>query len=385
MRRLLALFRFAAGSLVRQRRRSFAVVLALTAAVTVLAAALFVASALSAEAARAEAGAHDLVVSRLVAGRPALLEVGLADELARVPGVRGASARVWGPLFVPLLQGNVTVVGAGPDGVDPSGGGDRPIPPGGCVLGDVLARAVGVRVGDELRLTGGGERAFACTVSAVFSSDVSMIAADVVVVPEPSARLLLGVPDGQAVDVVVDLVTPDEAPALARRAEEILPGARIVDRRLVRRVHALALSHRAGFVQGALLPVALAALVLFADRLSGVGARERREIAIVKATGWATGDVLAMKAIEAGILALVGSMTGVLVAYAWAFPLGAPVLRDVLAGWGHVAARGPLTPAVGLSDLAAVVGLVTLPFVALTIAPAYRAASVDPLAAMREP
>lgn len=384
MSALFALFRFAVGSVLRRKGRSFSVFFAIAATVGVLSASLFAMGALSAEAKRAEAGAHDLVVTKLVAGRPALVPAAVAEGFAKVPGVRRASPRVWGPLFVPLLSGNVTVVGAGPEGVDPRGEGNAPVLPGRCVLGDVLARAVGVRPGDELKMESALGAAFSCTVSGVFSSSVSMIAADVVVVPESDARMLLGVPGGQAVDVVVDLVTPDEAPAFARHVEETLAGARIVDKRLVRRVHALALSHRAGFVLGALLPVALAGLVLFADRLSGVGARERREIAVVKAAGWATADVLAMKAMEAAVLALVGATTGLLAGYAWAFLIGAPILREVLAGWGHVAARGPLVPDVGLADFAAIVGLVVGPFVALTVAPAYRAASQDPLAAMRE-
>jgi ABC-type lipoprotein release transport system permease subunit len=65
------------------------------------------------------------------------------------------------------------------------------------------------------------------------------------------------------------------------------------------------------------------------------------------------------------------------------FLLGAPLLREVLSGWSVLYPETPLTPAVDPADLVGVAALVLLPFVSVAIFPAWRAAIVDPLQAMR--
>jgi putative ABC transport system permease protein len=70
-------------------------------------------------------------------------------------------------------------------------------------------------------------------------------------------------------------------------------------------------------------------------------------------------------------------------AYIWVFLLEAPFLREVLSGWSVLYPATALTPAIDFGDLLGVVGLVLLPFISVAIIPAWRAAIVDPMQAMR--
>ncbi|MCC6645351.1 MAG: ABC transporter permease [Polyangiaceae bacterium] len=388
-RRLASLCGYALGSLARRGRRSLATLLGLTAAVALVAGVTLVSDALRAEAAEVRARAPDLVVQRLVGGRPSLVPLSLARAFEGLAGVRRATPRVWGYLFLPSISGNVTVVSrvpsldAGAQGVV-EGALPEPDARGRCAVGRELARALGVRVGDKLVLPDRTSTGASCVVAGVFVAPLALHSADLVVVPEADARALLGVPADAATDVAVELVAPDEAPVVSRAAAAMDPSLRVVDKALVERVHALVYGRRAGFVLGASVPALLVLLVLAIDRASGLGTSERRELAILKASGWSTRDVLAMKTWEALLLGTGASALGLLLAYGWAFWLDAPGLAPALAGWSTLYPSVALTPTLTLAQALLVTALTTLPFVALTVVPAYRAAALDPQSALRQ-
>jgi lipoprotein-releasing system permease protein len=70
-------------------------------------------------------------------------------------------------------------------------------------------------------------------------------------------------------------------------------------------------------------------------------------------------------------------------AYLWVFPLGAPGLRPTLVGWSVLFPKEPLTPSVDLAQILAILLAVTVPYASLSIVPAWRAASADPMEALR--
>jgi lipoprotein-releasing system permease protein len=156
-----------------------------------------------------------------------------------------------------------------------------------------------------------------------------------------------------------------------------------VERDLLGRVYALAYGRRAGIVLAAAIPALLALLVLAWDRASGLGPDEKREIAILKAVGWSNADVLWAKLYESLFVGAIATAVGLALGYAWVFPLGAPGLRATLAGWSVLYPEAPLTPMVDFSQLLAIALAVLAPFAGLSILPAWRAASLDPMESMR--
>ena len=125
-------------------------------------------------------------------------------------------------------------------------------------------------------------------------------------------------------------------------------------------------------------------LILAWDRLGGLGPSERREIAVQKAVGWSTADVLYAKLYESVLVAFFACGTGIVIAYAWVFGGSAWVLRPILAGWGVLYPAVALTPTIDPADLLGLATMVFFPFVGVALAPAHRRASIlDPLNAMR--
>jgi ABC-type lipoprotein release transport system permease subunit len=157
----------------------------------------------------------------------------------------------------------------------------------------------------------------------------------------------------------------------------------VIERDLLARVYHLAYGRRAGLVLGATIPALLALLVLAWDRASGASPDERREIAILKAIGWSTRDVLWAKLLESLLVGAAATALGLLLAYAWVFWVGAPGLRPALVGWSVLYPKSSLTPAVDVAQLVGITLAVLGPFALLSVVPAWRAASVDPVESMR--
>ncbi len=389
MKRHRALLAHALGALVRRRGRNAAVAVGLALVVALFTAVLFLGDALRAEV---EAGARhvpDLAVQRLVAGRPALVPTDAARAVAAIPGVRTVTPRVWGYLYAPPISANVTVLGAtGREALPPAvvaGRALRPGERGACVLGAALADALGVRVGDEIALAGnaGADAVRVLRVVGTFHDASALRTADLLVTSDTDARALLGVAEGFVTDLAVALSTPDEARVATDKIARLIPGARVVDKQRLRRAYALTLDGRSGLLTAALLP-ALAALLLLAwDRLTGLSEAERRELGVLKAVGWEVRDVLTARLWESALVAFAGATVGVLVAYVYVFVAQAPGLAGALFGWSALHPPLRLTPQVDAAQTLALVAGVAVPFIAVGLVPAWRAATLDPDRALR--
>jgi ABC-type lipoprotein release transport system permease subunit len=381
---------FALRALARRKARAFALGGGLAFAVALVAAVVFMTESLRAEAERAHAAHPDIVVQKLVGGRPTTISSADAAKLTDIASVRTVTPRVWGYVFLPSLQGNVTIVGtskAAPplsiaNGVLAEG---RDITPGAheMIAGAELARFLGMHLGDELGLPTTNADAHALKLVGTFRSSLDLYTADVLICDEEDARALLVLPPGDATDLALTLSNPAEARVVARTITEKLPGARVIERDLLARVYHLAYGRRAGFVLGASIPAILALLVLAWDRASGLGPDERKEIAVLKAVGWSTSDVLWAKLFESLLVGASATALGLLLGYAWIFWLGAPGLRPALVGWSVLYPRAALTPAVDVAQLLGISLAVMGPFALLSIVPAWRAATTDPLDTMR--
>src|SRR4051812_19052834 len=96
---------YALAAIARRRAKAVALGGGLAFAVALVSAVLFLTDALKGEADRARAAIPDIVVQRLIAGRPSTLTVADAKRLEDppIPSLRAVRPRVWGYLFLPDL------------------------------------------------------------------------------------------------------------------------------------------------------------------------------------------------------------------------------------------------------------------------------------------
>ncbi|GHJ48264.1 ABC transporter substrate-binding protein [Catellatospora sp. TT07R-123] len=196
----------------------------------------------------------------------------------------------------------------------------------------------------------------------------------------PTGRIEVRSADGTAAPELRDRIqqTVDAAPRTAPDGEQPqVPGVRTgAEVRTAEAQRALEQVQAVFVVVGVFIAVAAAAaLLVVASTFRIVFAQRTRQLALLRAVGAGRGGIARALAVEGALTGLVAGVTGLLAAFAVGY--GLPPLLDLLG----VHILGPGTPP--LAALAAVlVGAVMLT-VGAVLAPAYTAARVAPLAALR--
>ncbi len=305
----------------------------------------------------------------------------LVPLLEAVPGVAAVSASVTGAGLA--LRGEATksiaLVGVDLDRYDrivhlrsKVVAGVARLGPGEAVIGRELANDLGVRVGDRIGLATGNV-SDSVRVTALVDLGVRELNRRSVFVPLRAAQSLLGLPGGAtSLELTLDDIWSAEriAAELARRLPYKVESWQQANSSLVSALNAQSIS------TGVIRAVVLVVVVLgIASVLVVSVVQKRREIGILRAMGATQGQVLRIFLLQGAIVGALGSTLGVLLAVGliWAFS------RLVKGGDGLPLFVISLSPALALQ----VAGLATLCGVLAAVAPARRAARLDPAQAIR--
>jgi ABC-type lipoprotein release transport system permease subunit len=373
LRRQLYLLDFTLSSLFRRKGKNLALLAVFAAIVFMLASALLYSHALRREAAILLKDAPELVIQKMVGGRHDLLPQANLAKLSEVRGITGVHGRLWGYLFDPIAAANYTVMVPQAD----------PPEPGMAVIGEGISGVRGAEPGDQLsfKTHDGGLLTF--RVSQVIAYESALATSDLFLVNEVDYRRLYGIAPGLFTDAVAKVRNPREVGKAAEKIAELLPDSRIVLRDEILRTYESVFDWREGLLL-VLLTGAVLAFAIFAwEKASGLSAEERREIGILKAVGWETGDILLMKMWEGGVVSLSAFLIGYLLAYLHVFHLGAPLFETVLKGWATMYPAFKPTPFIDGFQVATLLILTVLPYLAATVVPIWRAAIIDPDQVMR--
>ena len=329
--------------------------------------------ALRQEAARVLAHSPEIVLQHLIAGRHDLIPPGYLDRIGKLRGVSTIEARLWGYYYDPVVQANMTFMVA-PDRAL----GEREI-----IIGPALARARTLAHGNLIswRAYDGSVHTFTVTDILPYASE--LMSADLVLLSESSFRAFFNYPDGHFTDIAVSVRNPREVRTVATRLADALPDARPILREEVLRTYASLFDWRQGLVFAIMSGSLLAFAILAWHKAAGLSAEERREIGILKAIGWETGDVLSMKVWEGVLISLSAFIGGYLLAYVHVFHLGGALFRPVLQGWAVLYPSFSLPPEIDALQVFTLFLLTVVPYTAAVLVPGWRAAITDPDTVMR--
>jgi lipoprotein-releasing system permease protein len=250
--------------------------------------------------------------------------------------------------------------------------GEARLAPGEAVIGRELASDLGVRVGDRLTLQT-GTVSDSARVTALVDLGIRDLNRRTVIVPLRTAQSLLALPGGAT---SIDLTVKDvwSADALAAELRRQLPykieAWQEVNAQLVAALNAQSVSTT--LIRGVVLVVVVLGI---ASVLVVSVVQKSREIGILRAMGATRGQVLRVFLVQGAVVGALGSLLGVALATVmiWLFTHfvrgsdGLPLFVIHL----------PLATAVRVALLATVSGVLA------AIAPARRAARMDPAQAIR--
>lgn len=361
------------ASLARRKAKNVGLLVVYALLVFVLASVMLFTHALRHEARMVLEGAPEVVLQRMVAGRHDLIPPGYLERLGRIRGVQSQEGRLWGYYYDPVVKANYTFMA-------PS---KEEIAPGSIVIGPAMARVRGLKAGDALTLRAYTGTLTRFAVVRILPQESELVSADLVLMSADDFRSFFAMPDGHFTDIALRVANPLEVRNVASKLAAQFPDSRPILRDEILRTYESIFSWREGIVL-VLASMALLAFVIFAwEKASGLAADEKREIGILKAIGWETGDVIKMKFWESGLLSFFAFLIGYLAAYVHVFYFSVGLFAPVLKGWAVLYPRFELSPVIDGFQVATLFFLTVFPYAAATLVPIWRAAITDPDAVMR--
>lgn len=384
MTRQLKILEHALSSLLRRKYKNLSLLIVYAFTVATLGSVLFLTHALKAEATNSLATAPELTIQRLAAGRHDLIPVDYAESIRSLPGVEKVTPRVWGYYYDALVRANFTLMGFSdnPKEIELLEG-RMPDGPDQCAVGSGITGIFGAEIGDLLVLVDSREESRLYEITGRFKTASNLLTNDLILMQENALRDFFVMEQNLATDIAVEVYNSREIKTLAKKIKFHLPDTRPITRSEILHTYEMIFNWRSGMMLAVSVGALIAFCILAWDKATGLGADEKREIGILKAVGWETSDVLAVKFWEGLAISLSASLIGLIAAWFHVFTFGAPALIPILKGWSVLFPSFDLTPAVDLYQLFVLAFLTIVPYLACTLIPAWKAAITDPEQVMR--
>jgi ABC-type lipoprotein release transport system permease subunit len=364
---------FTLSSLARRKAKNLGLLLVYTLIVFLLASVMLFTHALRQAATQVLAGAPEIVLQRMVAGRHDLIPPGYLERIGRIRGVQEKEGRLWGYYYDPVVKANYTFMVPN----------HQEIAAGTLFVGAGMARARGLAVGNLISFRSYSGQLFSFTIAGILPSDSELVSADLVLLSEADFRAFFAIAAGHFTDIALSVANPLEVRNIASKLAQQFPDARPILRAEILRTYESVFNWREGIVLALASLAILAFAILAWEKASGLSADEKREIGILKAIGWETGDVLKMKFWEGALISQAAFLIGYLAAYLHVFRFSSSLFAPVLKGWAVLYPRFELSPVIDGFQVATLFFFTVFPYAAATLVPIWRAAITDPDAVMR--
>jgi len=333
----------------------------------------------------------EITIQRISAGRQVPIPLEYVDRLAPIFGVRDIVPRIWGYYFDEVKGANYTVMGIDRQRMPLAeklgltlAQGSMPAPGtrGAVLVGRSVKQVVDEKGSTLLSLFRPDLSQASFEIAGVFQPATDILTNDLIVMHLDDARDMFQISSDLATDLCVYVANPDEIATIAKKIAAILPDTRVLTRNQISKTYQVVFGWRSGFASVCLL-TALTAFVIFAwDKASGLSPEERREISILKILGWETADILAVRSWEGLLVAGLAFVSGCTLAYVHVAFFDASLFRPVLMGWSVIHPPLQLVPSIKLGNFLLIFCFSVLPYMAATVIPAWRSASVPAEAAL---
>ena len=387
LRRQQNILDYALSSLWRNRLKNLGIVLVFSLVIFMIASFRLVVSGLDRATQELMTSVPDIIVQQMTAGRQISVDATVINELDSIFGIASIYPRIWGYYFDESNGANYTVIGDDrfTTATELAGLGIKYVDE--IDRSDNIASVViGQSVTTHLML--GGRRNFSLFRPDLslksfqrvgeFSQNTAMVSDDLLVMHIEAARDLFGMRSSEVTDLLVSVVNPAEIDTIARKISENIDGSRVITKRQVAKTYRAAFGWRSGVGLACLFGAIAAFVILAWDKASGLSPDQRREVGILKAVGWQTGDVMTLRFWESVAVSLSAFGLGYGLAWFHILFFNGMLYRPVLLGWSVLRPPMTLMPVLRMDDLLLIFSLSILPYLAATVIPAWHSAMVRP-------
>ena len=381
---------FSLQGLFRRRAKNVLILVMYVLLIFVVSSVLFITGSLTVELFSTADELPDITVQKMVGGRQTTIQQDYFKAISEIPGVADIEPRVWGYFFLAELQANFTIYGMDLSLLEEGdfqrivnwrpGSQDVDLQPEyRMIVGEgVFSLLKEIQMEDAfLFFQPNWDTAIPFDIIGTFKSETSLQSNDLMVMQMEGARKVLELKEGDYTDLVVYVPNPEETEMIALKIRRYYPELRTITKAQIESTYTSAFNWKGGFVLSSMLVVIFAFLVLIWDKASGLSSSAKKEIGILKAIGWDTEMILAVKFWESFILSLLAAVCGIILSYVYIYWLHAPGLKEIFIGWSTIYPPFELVPDIDVKFLLLIVTVTVIPYSAIAVFPSWKAAITD--------
>ncbi len=374
---------YALSLLIRRKLKNLGVMMVFMAVIFLLASFQLVTSALKDSASTILTTVPHITVQKMSAGRQVPYVADDEQLLTGIFGVARVRERIWGYYFDEKNGANYTVVGLEQHSVAPAVAevllwGQLPQQAGDVVIAGLVQQSMQLGNRKMFSLFRPDLSMKSFRVVGQFSRGSGLVTDDVMLMSRRDAADLFGMNESFITDLLIDVANPTEIDTIAAKISARLPGARVITKNQIEKTYNVVFSWRSGFGSICLLTSLFAFIILSWDKASGLSPEEKREMAILKVTGWQTSDIMLLRFWESSVIAVLAFLGGYSLAWFHVVFFDGALLRPVLLGWSVIKPSLRLSPSFVLHDFLLIAAFSVIPYMTATIVPAWKSAMVRP-------
>ena len=217
----------------------------------------------------------------------------------------------------------------------------------------------------------------------IFKGEKRREGKDLILMPKSKALEIFGMHDDEATDIVIRVANPVEIPNIATKISLMYPDCRVITKEDLVISYQNIFDYKGGLFLALFVISGFTFFMIIYDKASGLSSEEKREIGILKALGWKVDDILKEKFYEAFAISFLSFITALCLSMFYVYFLNAPLLRNIFIGYSTLKPDFIFPFSLNFQTLS-VIFFVTVPiYIAATIVPSWRVASMDADEVMR--
>lgn len=384
---------FSVLSIFRRGSKNVFIFFVFTLLIFILSSILFISNSIKSELDTTIKELPSITVQRLQAGRVVNIPLSRVNRILSIEGVKAVVPRVWGYYYFANAGVNFSVVG-----IDSFEDQYRDLYSKICDKFDFdkLKKDSGMLVGvgvkkilqdnfysdyfNFVKPDGGLEKV---KIDGVFKDDTKLESNDIILLTSQKARKIFGMSKNEAVDFVIKVANPTEIPNIARKITEIYPDTRAITKTDLIISYQDLFDYKGGIFLVLFVISAFTFFMIIYDKASGISSDEKREIGILKAVGWKIDDILKEKFYEAFVLSFASFITALCLSMFYVYILNAPLLKNIFIGYSALKPDFDLPFSFDFHTNVIIFFLTVPIYIAATIIPSWRVASMDADEVMR--
>ena len=380
----LYLLEYALNSILRQKEKNFFILFVFTFLTFLLSSVFFISNSIKHELNTTVDSLPQIIVQNLKAGKAYDIELSALDDIIAITGVKDANARVWGYYYFDNAGVNFTIVG-----IDQyENQYKKSFTKIASKLTNVENSSMIVGLGVQKIMAKNYYKDYfnfikpdgtikKISLAGTFDTDTQLESNDVIAMSKEDAREIFNMSDDMATDIVVTVANPEEIPTIKEKIQLLYPNTRIITNEDLKISYQNIFDYKSGVFLALFVISLFTFFMIVYDKASGLTSEEKKDIGVLKSLGWTIDDVLKEKFYEAFILSFIAYLLGIFFAFGYVYLLQAPLLREIFVGYSQLKTTFELPFVFDFQTLFLVFFLSVPIYIAATIIPSWRIATLE--------